>query len=145
MIDHLWTILCSRCIIEADTNSISLIEVLENVTVSAGGQPRFFEANWTLVTHWRRQGESLPNRGRARVELIAPNGDSVGPIPVEYEIDLSNTERMRALVHIPFLPDCGNGLYRFRISLEAEGSPTWRDVFNYPIGITFQSPAVADG
>ena len=28
MIDHLWTILCARCIVESKTNSVSLIDVL---------------------------------------------------------------------------------------------------------------------
>ena len=140
MIRHLWTILCARCILEANTNSVSLIDVLENVTVSTGGQPAF-QANWSLVTDWRRQDESLESRGRARIELIAPSGETIGSSPVEYDIDLATTDRARAIVAIPLMPIRGEGRYLFRISLQTQGEKEWREVFDYPLVVTLQLSA----
>src|SRR5262245_1379244 len=120
MIQHFWTILCGRCILEHATYTASLIDILEEVvffgTIPAGQAQ--LTVNWNLVTLWRRAEDNAPCRGRARVEVVSPSGQVVNPHQIEYEIDLVANSRARGVGNIQLLPLFPEGgEYRFRILL----------------------------
>jgi hypothetical protein len=59
MIDHVWTILCSRAVIDRDTNNMSLLEVIEQLTLGDASPPVEGEGlapiQLELVTLWTRR------------------------------------------------------------------------------------------
>ena len=136
MIDHVWTVLCTRSIIDKNTNNISLLEVLEEV-VAAGEAPTEdrvpeLPINAQLVTLWARRESSQPTRGRARVTFESPSHKLL--FQREYAIDLTTHSRTRKRALINGLPVPGSGWYHFKVEVRDEGD-TWREVARVPLEV----------
>ena len=78
MIDHVWTILCSRAVIDRDTNNMSLLEVIEQLTLGDASPPVEGEGlapiQLELVTLWTRRRDDESESGRARIRFYRPSG-----------------------------------------------------------------------
>ena len=122
MIEHIWTILCSRVITSLETNNVSLIEVTEELVldVGAAGDQKSTELsviplplNLVLVSLWSRIEDDEPIVGTAKDIFLTPSGRTLGE--QKFKIDLSDHIRMRTmrnLIHLP-IPVKESGKYRF--------------------------------
>lgn len=102
MIRHVWTVLCSQSIIDRETNNLSLIEVLEQITVVAtpvAGREGVIPLHMEVVTSWVRTVPERPARGRSRLSFVRPSGVLAESIQ-EHEIDLSDNGRLRHRIKI---------------------------------------------
>lgn len=147
MIEHIWSVLCSRGIIDRDSNNVSLFEVLEQLNVSAPppvteeSEIPFLIISCELVTLWARSNPAEPARGRARVRISAPSGKTY-PV-ADYDIDLSSYLRYRARNRIGTLPIPEGGFYRIRVQVQDEDQEQWRDVASVPLQVVVQASAQA--
>ena len=145
MIDHVWTILCGRCIVESGTNVVTLVDVIEELLLSGPGpipeRSAAVAVSCTLVTLWRRQDPARPCRGQGRIEVFGPSGESLHDRVTAYDIDLTESTRMRFVGPLQALPLAGVGSYHFRILCKAEGQEEWREVARYPFEVIRQTPA----
>lgn len=138
MIEHIWTVICSRSIINKETNNITLFEVLEQLNLmepplplpegTIGGIPIIFE----VVTLWNRSNDE-PTMGRARLQLLTPSGSVINEH--EYSIDLTDHSRARAKTQVVGLPVQEFGRHQFRMQLWDEDNNQWRDVTSVPLYI----------
>lgn len=141
MIHHIWTVLCSRSITDAETHNVSLIEVLEQLTIS--GPPPSEEdgslmpINFEIITLWGRAQEDQSPRGRARILMRPPSGSEV--VGAEYEVDVVSYQRARVKSIIAGLPVRGSGEYQFHVQLWNDTKAEWADVANIPLQIVFTS------
>jgi len=107
MILHVWSILCTRSVIDSSTNNISLIDVLEQLNVnmpqSVSGSEPVVPINYEFVSYWIRGDVNATPRGRARLILMAANREQIGN-PSEYDVDLSNFVRLRTKVQLSGFP-----------------------------------------
>src|SRR6266496_2777341 len=98
MIEHAWSVLCSKSTIDAETNNISLIEVLEQISIATGppaaGTEGLIPLRVELVTLWMRAQPDQPGHGRGRVSFVRPSGTMTESIQ-EFDIPLQTTQRMR--------------------------------------------------
>jgi len=146
MIHHIWTVVCRNCLVDKDTNTISLIEVIEEVAVVADilsrptPPPRQL-ANMSMpifnvVSYWCRERDETPEKGRARLRVINPTGEAhlIG----ENEVDLTEFTRLRHVNKLLGLPGSSPGKYQFEIS-RLEGD-NWVPVFHLPFWIQLPSP-----
>jgi hypothetical protein len=146
MIEHVWSVLCSRAILDRDTNSVSLIDIVEEITIqgpvlpSEEGGTSAFTITMALVSLWRRDPEDQPTKGQARVLLFAPNGEPLKEFSV-YSIDLSEKLRMRAFGNIPVFPFRGPGSYHFSIQLQDEREEEWKEVASIPLRLIVTTPS----
>jgi hypothetical protein len=144
MIEHIWSVLCAHSIIDRETNNVSLIEVVEEVTVQAPippgpeGKPPLLTITPTIVTLWRREPEDQPTKGRGRMLILAPYQNKPKQISV-YEIDLSEKLRLRLYGTLPGIPFRGPGTYRFVIQLQDEGEQEWKEVTSIPLRIVMRA------
>ncbi len=144
MIDHVWSILCSRAIIDLRTNNISLIDIVEEIMVPVPPtyiterKPLPLALAITVVSLWRRELDDQPTKGRGRVRLLMPHQNEAKQISV-YEIDLSEKLRTRAYGDIPGIPFMGPGTYRFIIQLQNEREDEWKEVASIPLRVTMQA------
>src|SRR6266446_6931191 len=123
MIEYVWTVLCSRCIVESQTDVISLIDLVEQATLSVSLWEKARGAaqiKWTMVTQWRRNPYEQPCKGLARVELLTiPSLKPAYSRAIEYEVDLTTGVRLRAVGTLEEFPHQeGSGDYEFRISIK---------------------------
>jgi hypothetical protein len=134
MIDHVWTVLCSRAVIDRDSNNVSLENVIERVTIE--GQP---EADAALplpldvMTLWTRTAPDQPCQGRMRFECLFPSGAKFGEFTGV--VNLQKTGNYRSKVHLPSLPLAETGRYLFVVYLQQPDTTDWRQVASIPLNV----------
>ena len=136
MIEHIWSVLCSRTVIDVDTNNISIQDVVEQITINA--EPKtdgFLPFPLEIITLWGRKESNEPSMGIEKVTFVTPSGTS--KVVSEAEINLSNTERFRHRVKFPGLLVSEGGRYYFKVELK-NGNNEWQEVSAVPLKIIFQ-------
>jgi len=142
LIEHIWTVLCSRVITSRETNNVSLIEVTEELGLDVGmeGDKKITDQSviplplsLILVSLWSRMEDDKPIVGTAKDILLTPSGKTLGE--QEFKINLSDHMRMRTMrnfIHLP-IPVKESGKYRFRTELLDEENKTWKAASNIPL------------
>jgi len=122
-IEHLWSILCEKSVIDQETNNISLTNVLESIQVqiqlakdvSIEGNlltaEKALPINFELVTAWRRLGEG-EIKEPARVECFDPNGKLLATYDYKVEM-VKSSERYRFRTRFNGFKFTVPGNYRF--------------------------------
>ena len=112
MIRHIWSVLCSQSVIDAQSNNVSLFNVIEQLTVVMKktiipeGKIPLLPISLELVTLWER-GELEQGGSRAmwRSTSLDPTGKRLGGQDIN--VDVSAARRCRtklAFGGIPSLP-----------------------------------------
>ena len=141
MIDHIWTVLCSRAVIDTETNNVSLQNVIERIDIEA--EPKktngILAMQLELMSFWGRSEADVPSFGYGRIDLVYPTGAITKSH--DYKIDLSEFERTRYRLRIRGLHLKNiSGRYVFRVNLRNDGENEWHQVAAVPLTITFTSP-----
>lgn len=140
----IWAVLCQNSVIDRATNAISLFNVIEEIhaapqppqeplmpgTVGKGASIVF-----QLVTLWVRSNQDAPERGRGRLRLVLPGGES--SITGEHEIDLTKFLRLRHITQITTLPIRNEGIYKFVVEGK-ESNGRWSARFEVPLRVVFE-------
>jgi hypothetical protein len=146
-IKHIWTVLCQHSIIDAESHNISLIDVIEQLIISAPapseqqptGQVRVgtVPIPFEVVSLWSRAEGTQPALGQCRVTFISPSGPlgEAHYIPV----DLRKYERMRTRQRFGGIPVSEAGQYLFRIEYRDDGETEWREVDAVPLKVIIES------
>lgn len=138
MIEHIWSILCSRSVIDAETNNVSIQDVIEQIIISAKPMDNgFLPIQLELITLWGREANDAI-KGVERVTFISPSGKT--EVVSEAEIDLSKVERHRQRVRFPGLPISDSGKYYFKVEMKI-GTNEWKQVSAIPLQVVFQPPS----
>lgn len=136
MLEHIWSVLCARSVIDSETNNVSIQDVVEQITINAEPiENGFLPFQLELITLWGRDESNKPTKGMERVTFISPSGKS--EVVSEAEIDLSNVERHRHRVRFPGLPVSEAGKYYFRVEMKSKNE--WKQVSAIPLRIIFQT------
>jgi hypothetical protein len=137
---HVWTVVCTRTVIDQQTNNISLFEVLEQIQLSGPPLPSsgvVLPTNFEVVSFWTRSADADPERGRARLRFASPTGQVINES--EYEIDLSTFVRTRTIAKMSGFPISAPGRYYFQVDLRNEAG-AWEAQARVPVTIVLESP-----
>lgn len=140
MLDHIWTVLCSRAMVDKYTNTVSLEGVIEQMTVR--GQPvpgTATPANLDAMTLWARRDPNIPTQARARLSVISPSGKTLGA--TEYDVHLEETERHRQRITFPAFPLETAGRYVFRVEVQPDVGGEWLECASVPLSVAFEPKA----
>ena len=141
MIEHVWTVLCARSIVDQSSNNISLLDVIEQINVQAPplqvGQEGLLPIHGELVTLWTRSVDNQPCRADARIRVISPSGTTAHE--KDYSVDLMVSERVRTKINIPVLSVRELGRHHFSVLLRNENDTEWHLVATVPFVITLVS------
>jgi hypothetical protein len=121
------------CAIDRDTNSLSLFNLVEGLSVPSQipdpPKDQFHTVGppLSIVVVCRRSKPDVEESGTGRLRLFAPNRrEAVGG--EDFKIDLTGTTRgSRAVLRLPFLPYTGEGTYRVDVLVEV-GSDKWKRI-----------------
>jgi hypothetical protein len=140
MIDHVWTVVCSRAVVDQFSNNVSLEGVLEQLTVPAvPTEGLVLPIELHLMTLWARSDFDVPSVGQYRFVLRAPSG-AVARGPFDRPVNLSEHKRVRDRVTIRGMPLDEAGRYSFEIDLRAQDDEHWVRAATIPIEVVFQPP-----
>ena len=135
---------CERLIVEHGANTVSLISVLQEITVpvapaAEGIPPDLIAATtWYVVALWLREDGEDPKRMlRQRAEVESPNGKVV--LRMLTEFDLSR-ESHRNINVIQGLPVGVPGRYQLKLALTAVDEDNWVEIASYPFFVKHSAP-----
>jgi len=138
MIEHIWSILCQNCLVDRNTNTISLIEAVEDLGIvdppPADGQVGVIPIHCSLVSNWERRPADQPIRGTAKFRSVRPTGEFEKE--QEYAIDLSSTQRSRTIAKISGISFRELGRHVFEVYMKEDGASDWTKVAAIPINIS---------
>lgn len=138
MMKHVWTVLCSRSIRDAESNNVTLVNVLEQITIKdflkADG---LADINFEIVTLWSRLDINIPIEGTARIIFMEPSGKT--RVMTEYPVNLEKYLRSRNRIVARGLPVCEPGIHYFRIEQKV-GENEWIEQASIPLQVIFVKP-----
>lgn len=138
MIEHVFTVVCSRAVIDRHSNNMSLQNVLERIEIHEEPKPGgTLPIDLDVASMWTRADPNVPSTGRMRAAFRTPSG-VVAQGPFELEIDLSEVVRHRTRGHFASLTVEESGRHAFRIELQQEDSDEWHQVAVIPLDIIFK-------
>jgi hypothetical protein len=139
MIDHVWTVVCSRAVIDRESNNVSLENVLEQLTISTGPKPGgLLPIRIDVMTLWVRSDFNVPATGTGRVTFVSPSGAESELL--EFPINLEEHQRFRSRARYQALPLAESGRYSFRVDLRVDGAEEWQTVSVVPLEVNFAPP-----
>ncbi len=138
MAEHLWTVLCSKAVIDQDTNNVSLIEIVEELTLSplAGDKMVTLPVSFELVTLVKRSEPDQPESLMGQVSLLTPKGNK--QLSAQFEINLSEKPRLRTRMRMSALPLEGPGVYHFLIEFLDKATDKWSEAYRLPLDVHYE-------
>jgi hypothetical protein len=139
MIQHVWSVVCQSASFDAQTNSVSLFNTLENLLVlGTPSKERPFVLSCEIVSLWAREKLDVPCTGQMQVLLKLPDNDT--PHTVSLEIDLSKTPFHRTRITIGAIPMTSTGRFEFLVEYRISEKGNWTTAAKLPFIVTSQSP-----
>ncbi|MEP6635736.1 MAG: hypothetical protein ABJB97_03355 [Acidobacteriota bacterium] len=153
MIRHVWSVLCSRMIVDATSNNATLIDVIESIQIALtepepGSTPPAptdrvtLPLQATFVTLWSRADLDVPVAGTQRIRLLSHRGTAM--VSVESPIELEIGRRFRHLGSINGLPTEGSGTCEIEVSWKVLPDDQWNVAARIPIEVTITPTPPAD-
>jgi hypothetical protein len=142
MIRHIWSVLCQSASFDVQTNNVSLLNIVEAITVSGDlnpAHPAIVQAE--LVSLWHRENIDTAASGKMRLFYIDPNGNQSNPIFLP--IDLTRSPFHRTRINIPGLPIISRGSYTFNVEYQLQDRDEWSLVAQLPLVVLVQPPQPA--
>jgi hypothetical protein len=78
MIDHVWTVVCSRSATDRESNNLSLFDVLEQINLLGPlpdpGARVALPLQYEVISLWTRANPDDAEESTSRIRLMSPNG-----------------------------------------------------------------------
>ncbi len=132
---HRWTIPCESAIVDAQSNNVSLINIIERVTVppKAEGIP----ARFILATLWEREGDG-EEEFTYRILWRPPKGRDFCPTPDAIAGKIEADKRyLRVFLEVRGLPLRGAGDYVFAVQTP-RGEDRWQTKATVRIRVVYE-------
>jgi hypothetical protein len=147
MAAHVWSLICRQPIVDAFSNTLTIVDVLEEIQVGyevigAPGQ-RPLPAptiDFVIVSTWTRSGPA-PEETTFRARFVGPTGKVIGE--TEQTLVLKDHQRARNLLHARRFPVPESGTYRIEIQEPTKGG-RWRTVATLPLDVQIQAPTMIE-
>jgi len=135
---HIWTVICSRVVVDKASNNVTLQNVIEALKIS--GTPKdegVLPISMSVVTLWARSEHNEEPVGTYNLSFVSPSGKRLGEI--DADIDLSANERLRTIIHFQTLPLPESGIYHFILRAKPKDAKRARKVVDIPLDVQFNS------
>lgn len=134
MIDLYFSLLCKRIVIDKETNSIDIQNVIEQLTIFGDPPPNgVLPIDLCFFALWSRSDVEVPASGEMRLSLILPGEDAKEIITVP--VDLEKHQRRRNIIKFQKLTVTKSGRYIFLLELKTNDD--WKEVSKTPLDVTF--------
>jgi hypothetical protein len=136
---HVWTVVCTNAVIDRYTNSVSLLNVLEQITIQ-GELPEaaVLPIGVDVLTLWSREVPGTPETSSSRLTFRTSEGEILATH--ESDVQLTDSERLRARVSFQGLPLKGPGTYYFNVEIRDPSNTEYKRVAEVPLVIEVANP-----
>ena len=135
MPNHIWSVLCTKASIDRETNIVSLLEIVEEITIAsplpaATNGPVVLAVRAEFVSLWERNRAQEPERALGRLTIQGPTGRPLGG--AEFEINLGEKSRTRTIAKLEGLPVSGAGRHAMVVECRSVPENEWAQVARIP-------------
>src|SRR5258706_4405510 len=139
MIKHIWSVLCLKALIDSDTNNLTIVDVLEELSINVSSAPVAnagvntgmnridIPITYEVVSLWIRDSAKTKETVTLKVEVIDPSGKELNMFeqPAEMKEGLL---RYRTRLKISGMEVTTPGRYTFHVKIKEEGKENYRSV-----------------
>ena len=142
MIKHMWSILCNKMITDTTTNTVTLIDIIEEVSgvvklkKSDLNNQLTMPLNYSLVSMWYKEkpNDLTEMNCEVKVTLITPEKKEVNQDPVSFHFPSAN-RRLRTQINIQGFPVTVSGDYYFKVEFRENTKDEFKVVSQFPIQV----------
>ena len=137
---NIWSILCTRSIIDQRTNALSLIDCVDELTVTFSKLEEMSAVNKNIpiilevVSLWHDEAKEAERILPYIIEIVDPQGQKIGEFRNEAKFEVGKT-RLRAITGINGVKLTSEGKYFFKV-LVPEGE-TVKLISEIPVDVRF--------
>ena len=123
-VSHIWSVLCSSSSIDAEKNNITLINVLEQITLHPNeetksipkGAKKIINISFELVSFWKKNDTEEEVNIEGEAIFLDPHGERMGSL--KFPIKIKNpTRRLRSRLQFKNLQVVESGDYTWQIKV----------------------------
>lgn len=138
MIRHAFSVLCGKSSIDSETNTVSILEVLEQLTIFTDIPDHInLPIQFELFSLWTRENKDLPEQGQMRIHFCDPS--NICKNQTESLVDLTTAIFYRTRIKVNGLELVGPGMYKYIIELRQNNKEEWETVAQLPLLVEYQS------
>lgn len=146
MINHAWTVVCEKSIIDKETNNISL-DVLEQMAIRTLPFPAdvkgiIFPVQMEIISLWYRGLSEDGAKGHARLRIIMPNNEEVSVTNIDIDLITSHRQRTRSRLNGLPVPKNVSGYFYFIVEMELDHN--WVEVSRIPLEVKLEETHTSD-
>jgi hypothetical protein len=155
VINHVWTVLCTKVLYDAD-NVVTLCDVVERIVIRSpedmqaqvdeqkrqGRLGIAAEVRIAIASWWVLSDYGVAEKSLERAVLIDPQGERINTWQMAFGIEPPNTGA-RTVINITKLPLNAAGRYTIVLEQEVE-SNRWVSVATLPLGVEFETVSAND-
>lgn len=142
MINHIWSILCRRSVIDQETNNISLYDVLEqlkiDLKIKKGQEVKITKVgipiDYEIVSMWVKPKDVKEFSGTVLVECLDTEGKQIKKFELPMDIP-ANLRRMRSRLRIKGIEIDKEGVYTFKVNYKSKSESDYKHVADLPLEI----------
>lgn len=112
---HLWSLLCRRGIVDKYTNLLTIVDVLDELSLKIfpqmGEEEVAMTLDGTLVSVWARSDPRTPEDFWQTIIVVGPGDEDLGEVKIHG--NLTDHQRTRLLFSVQAVRYSGTGVYRF--------------------------------
>ena len=142
MINHVWSLVSRESKIDAETNSLSINDIYEELTIDIeadkaaieSGQPIPLPIPFEVTSTFFRPEVDKKEECTVRVGIEDPNQKEISylQVPLTFEVGMS---RMRTRLKSPTFHVTKAGIYTFRVSIENPLKKSFKELAVIPITV----------
>jgi hypothetical protein len=142
MISHHFSLICKHAVIDENSKSISIFDVIEQIIVFAEpDQTVNIPMQFEIFSLWMRSVLDTPAKGVSRISLNDPNG--VSKKHIEVNIELTEATFFRSIIKVSAIELRGPGKYNFIIELKQKDEK-WKKMSSIPFVVTYKPPKIIE-
>lgn len=137
---HIWSIVCQKGLVDRETNLLSVIDIFEQLTLPINDSTPFngkdivsVGFNYEVVTFWKRISGDKPIQGDVLIKIFSPNGKELANFPIKFEFP-TNMKNFRAKIRMNILPVVDSGTYKFVVMQKEKND--YKTVAELPFEVT---------
>jgi hypothetical protein len=144
-INHEWSVLCLNAVLDKDTNNLSLINLIEQISLDVelkegnewdDKKGDSFPLNMVIVSRLRKvvDDQDLVN-GNIKVDFISPNKETISSFEQGFELG-KGIDNIRMRFGIGGLVLKTSGVYYFVVNLREGEEDKYKKVYSLPLKVT---------
>jgi hypothetical protein len=149
MINHIWSLLCRRSVIDNETNNLSIFDILERLTVEIkikrGSGDKVTKINipieYEIISFWVKAPETKEFKGGIKLEIISPDGKIEKTFEKPLEIP-KDKKRLRSRIRIKGFVAHKEGNYIFRINYKEGAKDRYLKAAEIPLEVILKKELV---